>query len=89
MNDDQDLQLDALFASARTLGPADIAAAERVLPHLRDAHARRQRSVVRAWTSGLLASAAMLGAILYVRQDATLPTSAAYETYNSISGSGW
>lgn len=89
MNDDQDLQLDALLANARTLGPADVSAAERALPRLRDVRARHHRATVRAWTSGLLASAAMLGALFYVRQDAALPTSAAYETYNSIVGSGW
>ena len=89
MNDDQDLQLDALLASARALGPTDVSAAERALPRLREARARQHRSTLRAWTSGLLASAAMLGAIFYVRHDATLPTSAAYETYNSITGSGW
>lgn len=89
MNDDQDLQLDALLARARALGAADVSAAERALTRLRDVRAKQHRATFRAWTSGLLASAAMLGALFYVRQDTALPTSAAYETYNSIVGSGW
>ena len=78
--------LDLIFARARQFTPEDGAAAERVLVTLRS---RRQRSVLRAWTAGLLATAAMLGGVLYVQRGADLPTSAAYDVYSELSGEGW
>ncbi|WP_041231540.1 hypothetical protein [Deinococcus peraridilitoris] len=81
-----DENLDALFAGARTLTSLDEAAAERALRSWRQTRARRNGW---RWASGLLATAAMLGGVLYLQHGQTLPTHAAYEVYNQASGVGW
>ena len=84
--------LDELFASARAETEADRGAAERFLSGHRGrlAGQKSQTRTVRAgWASALLASAAVVTGLLALRPDMSLPSSAAYEAYQSALGEGW
>lgn len=85
-------ELDDLFAAARVETQADKGAAERFLVGHRErvAEQRSQTRTVRAgWVSALLASAAVVTGLLALRPDGSLPSSAAYEAYQSALGEGW
>ncbi|PNY81309.1 hypothetical protein [Deinococcus koreensis] len=85
-------ELDELFAGARTETEADRGAAERFLSGHRQrvAQQRSQTRTVRAgWISALLASAAVVTGLLALRPDGALPSSAAYDAYQSALGEGW
>lgn len=88
--------LDELFAAARAETEADRGAAERFLSGHRGRLAQEERQqraqtrTVRAgWISALLASAAVVTGLLALRPDGSLPSSAAYDTYQSALGEGW
>jgi len=79
-------ELDEVFAVARGVTPEDHAAAARAAARW---HATRRRVTVRAWVSTLVAAAAMMGGVMYVQQERVAPVSAAYDTYERVSGDGW
>ncbi len=80
--------LDALFARARRMTAEDLAATERVVTHFRAARRHARVRWVGAWLAPLVASAAVAAGVLFV-QARELPTSAAYDVYQQVSGSGW
>ena len=89
-------ELDDLFAGARAETDADRGAAARFLSGHRERLAQEQmrqqaqtRTVRAGWVSALLASAAVVTGLLVLRPDAALPSSAAYEAYQSALGEGW
>ncbi|ULH14725.1 hypothetical protein MF271_12035 [Deinococcus sp. KNUC1210] len=89
LDDSQDL--DALFARAAALTPADHGAAERFLARQQT---RRQHTARQWWRVGLssaLASAAAVGGLLvfWPAPGHDLPTSEAYSAYQSALGDGW
>jgi len=81
--------LDALLAQARTLGPADLGAADRFLTRRRAALTRNRAG----WLTGALASAALVAGLTVLRPAAQLPgplpSSAAYDAYQSTWGADW
>ena len=77
--------LDTLLAQARTLGPADLGAADRFLTHRRAARARNRAG----WLTGALASAALVAGLTVLRSATPLPSSAAYDAYQSAWGADW
>lgn len=83
-----DHDLDQLFAQARAETSADAKAAERFL---RGHRARQQyrRQVRAGWVSALLASAAVVTGLVVLRPTPELPTSTAYQSYESAMGDGW
>lgn len=83
-----DHDLDHLFAQARSETFADAGAAERFLVGHR-ARQQHQRQVRAGWVSALLASAAVVTGFMALRPAPDLPTSAAYQSYESAVGEGW
>ncbi|GGR67640.1 hypothetical protein GCM10008959_32220 [Deinococcus seoulensis] len=85
--------LDALLAQARTLTPEDSGAAGRFLTahRARQEAARQQRARTRraGWVSAALASAAVVAGLTVLRPAPALPSSAAYDAYQSAWGEGW
>lgn len=81
-------ELDTLFAQARAPTEQDHGAAARFLAghRARRTHARHVRA---GWLSALLASAAVLGGFAALRTPTELPSSAAYQAYESALGDGW
>ena len=79
--------LDALFARAAALTPADHGAAGRFLAR----EQTRRRHTWRVGLSSALASAAAVGGLLVFWPAAgrELPTSEAYSAYQSALGDGW
>ncbi|MDV6375872.1 hypothetical protein [Deinococcus arenicola] len=83
-----DHDLDAVFAQARALAPADNGAAERFLVGHRQRRAQ-QRTRRTGWVGALLASAAAVAGLTVLRPTPELPASAAYGAYQSAWGDGW
>ncbi len=77
--------LDTLLAQARTLGPADLGAADRFLTRRRAARSRNRAG----WLTGALASAALVAGLIVLRPATPLPSSAAYDAYQSAWGADW
>lgn len=88
-----DHDLNQLFAQARAETAADAGAAQRFLVGHR-ARQKHQRQVRAGWMSALLASAAAVTGVMVLRPAPSLsmsdlPSSAAYEVYQSNLGDGW
>ncbi|MDR6219817.1 hypothetical protein [Deinococcus soli (ex Cha et al. 2016)] len=81
--------LDTLLAQARQLTPADLSAADRFLTRRRAARSRSRAG----WLTGALASAALVAGLTVLRPAAPLPgplpSSAAYDAYQSTWGADW
>ncbi|AKH17123.1 MULTISPECIES: hypothetical protein [Deinococcus] len=81
--------LDTLLAQARQLTPADLGAADRFLTRRRAARTRSRAG----WLTGVLASAALVAGLTVLRPAAPLPgplpSSAAYDAYQSAWGADW
>ncbi|GAA0509435.1 hypothetical protein [Deinococcus depolymerans] len=87
-NDLPDPDLDTLLAQARTLTPEDHGAAGRFLTGHR-ARQAQQRTRRAGWVSAALASAAVVAGLTVLRPTPALPSSAAYDAYQSAWGEGW
>ncbi|MHA0042580.1 hypothetical protein [Deinococcus sp. PEB2-63] len=77
--------LDTLLAQARQLTPADLGAADRFLTRRRAARTRSRAG----WLTGALASAALVAGLTVLRPTPQLPSSAAYDAYQSAWGADW
>lgn len=88
-----DPELDALFAQARALTPEDHGAAVRFLAAHRErqeeGRQRHARTLRAGWVSAALASAAVVAGLTVLRPAPALPSSAAYDAYQSAWGEGW
>ncbi|WP_155298677.1 hypothetical protein [Deinococcus kurensis] len=86
---DEHDDLDTLLAQARQLTPADLGAADRFLTRRRAARTRSRAG----WLTGALASAALVAGLTVLRPAAQLPgplpSSAAYDAYQSAWGADW
>lgn len=81
--------LDTLLAQARQLTPADLGAADRFLTRRRAARTRSRAGRL----TGVLASAALVAGLTVLRPamplPGPLPSSAAYDAYQSTWGADW
>lgn len=88
-----DHELDALLAQARALTAEDHGAAARFLTGHRArqvaARQRHARTLRAGWVSAALASAAVVAGLTVLRPAPALPSSAAYDAYQSALGEGW
>ncbi|BBN96418.1 hypothetical protein DEIGR_100132 [Deinococcus grandis] len=86
---DEHDDLDILLAQARQFTPADLGAADRFLTRRRAARTRSRAG----WLTGALASAALVAGLIVLRPAAQLPgplpSSAAYDAYQSAWGADW